>query len=269
MWISDSCKLCLIYSRAKDLIELKCGSKLPNLLQYLAEALAMGSRSLAFTESFNYIKKLVGSEDPYMTRKKELREIGARLASVVRKYLESINWRVEDALRISAAANIIDTSVLGYQFSDDLDRVIWDRPAMEELIELPKEEVIHLVLDNAGEAEIDKLLAEALMRNGYKVAIVVREDSYEIDVTAKDLDDELNVPVIRVPGNKPPVMYIDGGFIVAKGIANAEAYLEFGRGSSLHLLRAKCDVMPKYLGVPKNSAIVISGASLRKLMLGN
>ena len=266
MWIDDYCKLCLIYSRTKDLVELGCSSKLPSLLRYLAEALAMNSRSLAFTESFNYLKELVESEDPYVARKNELRKVGVELAGSARRYLESANWSVKEALRISAAANIIDTSVLGYQFNGDLSRVMWDKPIVEELINLPKGEVIYLIPDNAGEVELDKLLAEALVRNGHNVAIVVRESSYEIDVTAQDLGNEVSIPVIRTPGNRSPVMFIDSGFIIAKGIANAEAYLEFGMVNSLHLFRAKCDVISRYIGVPKNSAIIISGESLRKLL---
>jgi len=58
-------------------------------------------------------------------------------------------------------------------------------------------------------------------------------------------------------------MYLDDGFIIAKGIANAEAYIEFGKQPSIHLLRAKCDVIANLFNVKKNSILIVSGDTIK------
>jgi len=266
MWVdSGYCKLCLIFSRTKDLVALGYPDAIPKLLVKLAKLIeGENSRTKAFAEAFEYIKTLTGSQDPYAEIKKNLREIGKRVARNAEKYLEAVNWDIREALRISAAANIIDTSVLGYEYSKGLEEALQDKPIIEDSVELRKDREIYLVLDNAGEAEIDKLLAKSLIKHGYRVTLVVREKAYEIDETIDTFESE-GLEVIATPSSLSPILFIDRGFVIAKGIANAEAYAEYGKVESLHLLRAKCDVISRLLGVPKNSVLILSGASVKKL----
>lgn len=269
MWLDNGlCKLCLVYSRTKDLISLGKDDKIPDLLIWLAKIISNSkSRSNAFTSAFNVIRGLTNNTDPYADIKIRLNELGKKLAETAERYLEEKNWDIKEALRISAAANIVDTSVLGYEIKN-LDEAIWDKPIVEEFIEMPRDRNIYLVLDNAGEAAIDLLLAKALKINGYRVYIVVRKESYEIDVLKNDLwIDYINI--IETPGNLPPIYHIDNGFIIAKGIANAEAYIEIGKIPSIHLLRAKCEVIAKLFAVPKNSVLIVSGTTLKKIFKAN
>ncbi|MEM1645018.1 MAG: ARMT1-like domain-containing protein [Ignisphaera sp.] len=264
MWINSFCKLCLIYSRTKDLINLGKEDKIPDLLIHLANIIRCSkSRSSAFVESFNVVKSLVNSSDPYIEVKAALNDVGKKLSNIAEKYLEERGWSIKKAMRLSAAANIIDTSVLGYE-AKNLEEALWDKPAIEENIVIPKDEEIYFVLDNAGEALIDMLLVKALKIHGYNVSIVVRRESYEIDVLKSDLK---NVEVIETPGSISPIYYIENGFIIAKGIANAEAYIEVRNTPSIHLLRTKCDVLSKAFNVAKNSTLIISGSTLRRILL--
>ncbi|MEM1526007.1 MAG: ARMT1-like domain-containing protein [Ignisphaera sp.] len=266
MWIDSFCKLCLVYSRTKDLIKLGREDKIPDLLVHLANIIKCSrSRSLAFAESFNIIKSLVGSSDPYIEVKAMLNDIGRNLFCIVERYLEEREWNVKEAMRLSAAANIVDTSVLGYEVKS-LEEALWDNPIIEENIALPRDEEIYVVLDNAGEALVDMLLVKALKINGYDVHIVVRKESYEIDVLKNDLG---NVEALETPGNISPLYHIRRGFIIAKGIANAEAYIEAGNTPSIHLLRAKCDVIAKAFNVVKNSTLIVSGNTLKEVLLRN
>lgn len=269
MWLDRYCVLCLVNSRVKDLIDLGYGSKAPEMLRKLAEILEQGYvRSRAFAEAFNYVKVLTGSKDPYLEVKKRLRNVGMRVARIAEERLRSVNWDVREALRYSAAANIIDTSVLGYEAVKSLDEAIADKPVIEEGIEmLNRYRDVYISIDNAGEAEIDKLLAKALELHGYKVTIVVREEAYEIDETIESFEAE-GFNVISTPGNLPPVALLSNGFVIAKGIASVEAYLERGDNAlqTLHLFRAKCDVLAKKLKVPKNSVVIASGNYLKQLL---
>ncbi len=245
------------------------GSKLPELLKYIAELLDKGySRTAIFTESFNYIKELLNSSDPYIYTKRKLSEIGRRVAKIVRKHLANSNWGLHEAIRISAAANIIDTSVIGYE-PKDLDKAIWDKPAIDEYTGIPKDKKVVIVLDNAGEAEIDLILAETFIRNGYNTSIAVRKEAYEIDVTYSDIIDQatnLGIEIIATPNNTPPIAYLTEGFAIVKGIANLESYIELETVKSLHLFRAKCEVLAKIFDVPKNSPLILFGDKSRKLL---
>jgi len=218
------------------------------------------SRTLSFVEAFEYVKKVAGVSDPYYKLKSELKVVGRSVAAEVRRYLSSVNWDVGEALRISAAANILDTAVLGFE-PKDVGEAIWDRPAIEESVNIPKDSIIYLVLDNAGEAEVDMLLARALKEHGYRVVIAVRGESYEIDVTRDDIDNEFEI--IETPSSISPIKYLSNGFIIAKGIANAEAYIEFSELPSIHLLRAKCDVIAYMFNVKKNSILILSGSTVK------
>ncbi|MEM4004875.1 MAG: ARMT1-like domain-containing protein [Desulfurococcaceae archaeon] len=274
MWMDNGlCRLCLVYTRSKDLIKMNKEDKLHELLIKLAELVKnTNSRSMAFAESFNYVKHLLNSKDPYRHIKYGLNQLGMRLVNEIESYLERVDWDLNEAMRLSAAANIIDTAVLGYE-ANDLQRAIWDKPLIEEIPELPRNKDIYLVLDNAGEAVIDILLAKTLKRHGYRVVIAVRKESYEIDVLLNDLEhmSELaeDIDIVETPGNISPLFHITGDdvFVIAKGIANLEAYIEMGEVPSLHLFRAKCDVLAKVLSVPKNSPIIVTGYTAKKLIL--
>jgi len=276
-WVdSELCKLCLIYSRSQDLVKMKHADILHELLIKIADLIQTSAgRSYVFANSFNIVKQITNLEDPYKHVKKELNQVGVQLAQLIRGELEAVGWDIRIAMRFSAAANIIDTSTLGYE-PLDLQKAIWHEPFIEEEVILPKNKHIYLVLDNAGEAAVDLLLAYALMKNGYRVSIIVRSESYEIDVLKDDLMDlreliDEDVEIIETPGNMPPLFYIDNddSYVIAKGIANLEASLEINRTNSLHLLRAKCDVLAKALRVPKNSPLIITGETFKKVIQEN
>ena len=276
-WVdSELCKLCLIYSRSQDLVKMKHADILHELLIKIADLIQTSAgRSYVFANSFNIVKQITNLEDPYKHVKKELNQVGVQLAQLIRGELEAVGWDIRIAMRFSAAANTIDTSTLGYE-PLDLQKAIWHEPFIEEEVILPRNKHIYLVLDNAGEAAVDLLLAYALMKNGYRVSIIVRSESYEIDVLKDDLMDlreliDEDVEIIETPGNMPPIFYIDNddSYVIAKGIANLEASLEINRTNSLHLLRAKCDVLAKALRVPKNSPLIITGETFKKVIQEN
>ncbi|MEL9990414.1 MAG: ARMT1-like domain-containing protein [Thermoproteus sp.] len=257
MWLENECKLCLIHSRTSDLVKLGGVPQLPKLLSYLSQAVGRDSRSEAFAESFKVVAALLESNDPYADYKKRLAEIGREVAAVVERKLEEAKWDLRLALRVAAAANIIDSNVLGYR-PRRLEVAVWDEPAIEEHVDLP--ERLYYVIDNEGEAQIDYVVMEALRRNGITPVPVARSEPYEIDVVADS-------NFVSTPGNISPVRWIKEGFILAKGIANAEAYLEWGAGKpALLLFRAKCDVLARRLGVEKNASIIITGDSFRRIL---
>ncbi|MEM0454073.1 MAG: ARMT1-like domain-containing protein [Sulfolobales archaeon] len=264
MWVSDYCKLCLIQSRCRDLLIFGRGDLLPYLLKYLGNILGNMRRSEAFTESYTFIKSLLNSEDPYSEIKEKLSMKAIKVAEEVRSYLSESGWDLIKALEFSAASNIIDTSVLGFE-PKELKNAIWDTSVLNEFCGIPGDKVV-LAPDNAGEFEVDLILAEALINNGYEVTLVVRSKSYEIDVTYDEVVNRAlgrRFKVLSVPNNMPPSAYVEDGFLISKGIANAEAYLELNPNiDSIHLFRTKCDILSKIFSVPKNSTLIVSGKTL-------
>lgn len=269
MWIDGKlCRLCLVTSRLSDIYRLNLDRSASRMLWELSKLLDEESRTEAFTKSFKLLEILSRSRDPYRGYKRILDDIGRRVAETIRSYIESTGWDLKEMFRLAAAANVVDLSILGYT-PRSLEEAIWDKPAIEEYPEIPVGESVYIALDNMGEARVDMVLAEALRVNGYDVKLLVRSESYEIDVMRSDLEDMgLNFEVIETPGNKPPIVYAKGGFTIAKGIANLEAYLELEEPSTrtLHLLRAKCDVLARAFNVPKNSPIIVTGETARAII---
>jgi len=261
MWIDRAnCRLCIIFSRINDLIKTSDPDKMKDLLIYLARVIEFESRSAAFAESFKTVAELSGEGDPYASYKAHLNNLGKKVAELVRRKLSELNWDLRTALRIAAASNIVDTTVLGYR-PRKLEEAVWDPPAIEERVELPDK--VYYILDNAGEAQIDLVVGEALLKNGVDVEYVVRSEAYEIDVLRKDLED---VKSIETPGNISPFKWLDKGFAISKGIANFEAYLEWGRIPALLLLRAKCDVIARMFSVNKNAPLIITGETAKAFL---
>ncbi len=263
--IDEKCNLCLIENRVKDLINLKKQDKIPYLLKNLSYQLKSNKdRDSLFVDTFNYIKKLIKDKDPYKDLKMNLNKIGKEASLMIRKELIENNWDLNLALKFSASANIIDTNVLGYEYID-LKEALHDEVKVLSDIDLPNDKVIYLVLDNSGEAYIDLLLKEALIKKGYNVKTVIRKNSYEIDVTSNEMDAD-----IIIEGNYSPIKKVDDGFIIAKGIANLEAYLFSNKKiDSLHLFRAKCEVLADRFNVKKNTPIIINGKKLLKILKFN
>jgi len=236
------------------------------MLRFTADAIERGyGRTRAFVETFEEVKRITGRDDPYAEAKRRLTSLGREVAVRVEKRLVALGWPIFEALRISAAANIIDTSVLGYEAKDLDDAVLSDRPEIAVLPELRGVRKVVMALDNAGEAQIDLLLARALSENGYTVEVAVREKPYEIDVTARDMQTK-GFDVVETPGSDPPVIHVRSSYMIAKGIANLEAALEYGV-NALILFRAKCVVLSDRLKVRRGAPILAETEKIRQMLL--
>jgi len=263
MLIDKRCKLCLINNRVNDLIKLNNDEKIPLILESISKILNSNlSRDEMFSISFEEIIKLTNKESPYKEMKLFLNDLGRKIAKVIEENLVKNSWDYKLAMEFSAAANIIDTHVLGFE-PLDLKEAIWEKPLIYDDINLSKNRTIYFVADNSGEIYIDFLLVKALKAHGFEVKLVIREEPYEIDISSSD-DIKFD---IMTPGNYSPIKYLNDGFIISKGIANLEAYLENEvKLDSLHLFRAKCDVLAEKFKVKKNMPIIISGQRAYKIL---
>ncbi len=260
MWLdSGLCRLCLVNSRAMDLVRLGREDLLPRMLVRIAEILEAGAgRTRAFVDSFEAVKELTGLRDPYASWKRRLQSLGLSIASSLKPS------SVREALELSASANAVDTHVLGYA-PLPLGEALRDKPVWLDEVPLDSHSRVNIVLDNAGEAAVDAVLARILAEKGYSVSLYVRSESYEIDVTAGEVQPESGVEVVETPGSEPPVLHARHGLTLAKGIANAEAALEHPDTDCFLLFRAKCPVLASILQVPRGTPVIVRASTLRKL----
>lgn len=119
--------------------------------------------------------------------------------------------------------------------------------------------------DNSGEIAFDKLLAEQLVNSGVSVAYVVKDRPILNDATREDADYVKMEEVAEVMSNGSGFLgtvikdcsgefhraFAEADLVISKGQANyesLEATLEADM-KTYFLLRAKCEVVAKSLGV--------------------
>jgi hypothetical protein len=135
-------------------------------------------------------------------------------------------------------------------------------------------------VDNAGEFQFDKALIKRLVGLGKEVVVYARSEPYEVDVTEKYVIDELhglsNVKVVGSGNAYSALAKKDlwpslgsHDLLIMKGLDNFETYLELKPrlGSALFLLRAKCPLIARLLGVPTNSPVIASRDYVDKIRI--
>ncbi len=274
-WIDPvECPACLVVSRVLGLRSARVEARhYPHFLARLASLVARGGRTRAFVESFELLEAVAG-RNPSAETKAKLNEamLGAR--GVVEKLLEGRG--VAGLLGVAAAANAVDVEMLDYRFGGDLLSALGEEPRLigveEDELEGLRGARIAWLLDNAGEAVVDMLVAARLASMGAKVVLYARSLDYETDVTAEEaarLVEELGLTLeVRGSGTRYPPHHPASptreeleryDAVVAKGIANLEAALEAPlRGPRLvALLRAKCGPLARLLRVPKGKPVIV------------
>lgn len=235
------------------------------------------------TNLFRIVKNATGNEDPYREDKKQANKEALKLYKSLENAIESIGDlrnKIYTALKISLVGNLIDLGVAGYT-APEINKVIDLVNNLEVLGDvepclttLLKSKKIAMILDNAGEAVFDRILANVLRSEGKYVVAIVKGGAFQNDVTYLDVKDaelgssfdeihstgtdassvfieEVNESVLRVLKN------VD--VVVSKGMANYEyiTEVELLLGVPIiYMLIAKCRPVAKDLGVPLGKAVI-------------
>ncbi len=215
-----------------------------------------------------------GITDPFRQEKVRSTELGLELLKELRERVYASANPFSTALRLAVGGNIIDFGV-----NPDFDLAsaeakileVLDQPcdhaAIEELHERMKraDNIIYL-LDNCGEAVLDRLLLEQFPE---KITVAVRGGAIFNDVTRVEaMESGINLPVIDSGISIPGVSlaysrkeFVDelnrADLVVSKGQGNFESLEgEFNR-PIYFLLRIKCNVISRQLQAPLGSLQVI------------
>ena len=236
------------------------------------------------TKLFRFMKRVLDSDDPYLDEKIASHREALKFYDSVRKTVFSeadVGKRLEKAIRFSILGNLLDIGVLNYT-PPKVEEVIEKALKMDIYGDLNKaidillnSKNVVVVLDNAGEAVFDRLLADVLRGNGAKVYAIVKGGSFQNDVTIKDafvaeLDKSFDA-VFDTSTDASSIFLDELGIearkaiegadtIVAKGMANYEYITEVERvlgKTVIYLLVAKCMPISVDTGIPLGKAGVL------------
>ena len=232
-------------------------------------SLSMAAYQLAASHS--------GKEDPYRALKRAQNELALSLEDVMRARIRESNDPLATALHLAAAGNVIDLGILD-SHQIDIERVVeevlHERFAIDHSDCLKRDldacnDLLYL-LDNAGEIVFDKLLIEVLKEFTNVTAVVkgapmlndvVREDADLVGLTNVCEVIDNGGAFIGSPLNQVPQSFLDrmgrADIIIGKGQGNYETIDDFD-GNVYLILRAKCEIIAKHMGVKFGQVALIS-----------
>ncbi|HOJ32030.1 MAG TPA: ARMT1-like domain-containing protein [Candidatus Hydrogenedentes bacterium] len=230
---------------------------------------------------------LSGNSDPYREHRRLQNEEVLRLEPELRDMLDSSPDRLATALHLAAAGNVID---LGTQHRDHIDLHTAIEQAMREKFAvdhtdafreaLRRSKTILYFLDNAGEIVFDKLLIEELQRTASVTAVVkgapiindaIWEDAEQVGLTRIcEVIDNGGAYV----GSPLPLLSEEfrcrmdqTDMLIGKGQGNYETLDAYPREVFL-ILRAKCEVVARHMGVALGQIGLISTKVRREQATG-
>ncbi len=230
------------------------------------------------------LREMTGVADPYLEVKQRYNRLAMEMVDDLEETVASSADRMETAVRLAIAGNIIDFGV-----NSDVDesvvegtiaRSLTDPLDLEALIEFKvaiaeATEILYLG-DNAGEIVFDRLLIEQMPRQ--KVTFVVRGAPILNDVLMADAEMVGVTDLVEVIDNgaDAPGTILDicskafrkrfekADLIISKGQGNFETLNECQR-DIFFLLRPKCAVLARHLDCELGRQVLIrSGAVLSR-----
>jgi len=225
------------------------------------------------------VRETVACADPFYHHKEASNRVALSLAETYRRAADQQEDPLRYLLALAAAANVIDVGIKsGIDLQEALNGVVEgafdfeDYPLFRERLE-QVDRVLYLG-DNAGEIVFDLLVVERLRAMGKVVTFVVRDGPILNDVTG---DDAALVGMDRVAevissGCRSPGITLrlaEAAFrrrleraplVLSKGQGNYEGLSEI-LAPVFFVLRAKCDVVARHLGVPLGTVTLRRGGA--------
>jgi hypothetical protein len=227
---------------------------------------------------YRVIKEETACDDPYRELKLKYNRIAKGMYPRLKKLVASSKDSLLAAVRIAIAGNIIDFGV-GSDF--DLEGTLSEAMVSEFAIDdyprfkesLAGAKRILYLGDNAGEIVFDKVLIEVLVKNGRHITYGVKGQPVindctladarfvEMDKFAQVISDGSDVPgtILKLCSPEFVAFYRGADMVICKGQGNYETLsLEKDR-SVFFLLKVKCPVIARDLGVGIGSIVLKKG----------
>jgi uncharacterized protein with ATP-grasp and redox domains len=251
------------------------------VLQSAADLDMCQSPPVIAQEIHRLIRELVGKDDPYQPLKRRFNELALKLYPELRKLVIGSEDRLETAVRLAIAGNVIDFGVTGSLEKTDLEAAISKSLAadlsgaqmklFQEALTDAKE-ILYLA-DNAGEIIFDRLLIEQLPFEKLVVAVKGRpiindatmEDAYlaGLPKIVEVIDNGSDGPgtILESCSDCFRQRFANADLIIAKGQGNYESLSEVGK-NIFFVLKAKCPVIARHLGCEVGDMILQKSKSL-------
>lgn len=222
------------------------------------------------TELHRFVREYLEVEDPYFEPKRRSSELALSLYEELKSYVRKSSQSLYVAARLALAGNVIDLT-----FGEDFDIFKAVEESLKE--ELPIDDfslfqkrlgqVNHIVFlaDNAGETVFDRIFIEEIPVKVYYLVNekpVLNEATVEdavmagVDKVAEVISDGTDAVgfIPEISSFKARRLFEEAELIIAKGQANYEL-LEGKENPTFYMLKAKCEVVAKSLGVPQGSLV--------------
>ena len=286
MRIRAECIPCLLTVRMKEILEssLQEEEKMRAVIELLTTFVKHINPEISTIElaskSFSLIKRLLMNSDPYKEYKSNSNSVVESLTPIILSHVEnlSLHERLKALFIISINANILDPGAP--PFTKNLEQLklglLDDKLTLDDtgriLSLIEKSRRILYILDNAGEAVIDKLIISELVSTGKNVIVLAKGGAYQNDITYEEAleMDFGEVAEVMSTGSDHAAVLLDRAsskvleviksvdLIIAKGMANYEAFLYTPPPTPVaHLFIAKCKPVASTLNVPVGSKIAL------------
>ncbi|MDH5715606.1 MAG: ARMT1-like domain-containing protein, partial [Candidatus Aminicenantes bacterium] len=217
---------------------------------------------------------LLNTDDPFYRQKCQCNRVALQWEGELHSYMERSPDRLKTALKLSVVGNVID---LGIKEKVDIKAnfeaifaegfVLDDSDHLIDLVHGRKNKVL-FIGDNAGEIVFDKVLVRELLGCKNEVVYVVKEGPILNDALMGDAREVGMHRLCRVidtgsdwvgvveKHSSPEFMraYHEADIIISKGQGNYETLTEMDR-EVFHILKAKCDVVARALGVRRGEMV--------------
>ena len=279
MQVQLGCYACVVKRaiRLAGLITDDLETKKKHIDAMLKTFLAMrdGCSTPEISCEFNqYFGRQTGVYDFFAEAKKRSTEIGLSVLPKLQKVVEASADPFVTALLLAVSGNLIDYgNDPNFVLENIEERILavleepYDHAAAKRLeAEMQAAKKIVYVLDNCGEAVVDRLMIE---RFPGKITVAVRgkpifndamrQDAIASGITAPLIETGAGVPgVSRKYCSKEFLETLDAAdLIIAKGQGNFESIEECGFKHVFFLLRVKCQMVADSLKAPINSLQII------------
>jgi uncharacterized protein with ATP-grasp and redox domains len=222
-------------------------------------------------EVYRAVREITGVDDPFASLKGQSIEKALALYPSLRDVVEKSADPLETGIRVAIAGNIIDFGANpDFQLEQGIQEALRKEPAINhyEAFKNKLESACKIlyVADNAGETVFDKILIEVMAK---PVVYAVRDRPVINDATVEDamksgLDEVAKVVSsgCDAPGvvlNRCSEEFLDhlrrADLIISKGQGNYET-LSGEKRPIFYLLKAKCPVIAKDLGVKEGDTVI-------------
>jgi uncharacterized protein with ATP-grasp and redox domains len=222
-------------------------------------------------EIYRIVREVTGIDDPFADLKAESIRTALALYPQFKQGVETSKDPLETAVRFAIAGNVIDFGANpDVQLEEEIQETVQLEPTINDSEvfreELKSAQNILYIGDNAGETVFDRILIETIAR---PLTYVVRErpiinDATIADATKSGLGEVADIiscgwdgPGVSLKGGSEEFLrhYDRADLIISKGQGNYET-LSGEQRPIFYLLKAKCPVIARNLGVNKGDTVI-------------